>query len=572
MSRLRHLRTFSAILGSWLVVGVASALVACSTPRSETPEEEPGSGAASGAGSGGEGGGHAASPGRTGGTGGAATGSGPGDPPSIDGSGGAAGGSSGAAAGDAGRPDTPGARAPRDIPDPFVPLDGDRLKLRVAQVDGGRSTPLTWYDTAQHAECHFQESSDGELRCLPTSSVVTLDFYLDAGCANPLAEDSGSSACPLPDLVRVQEPLTPDRCDYRYRIFRRGDRVTSGPIYSKSTDPGSMCIPRPTIDLTQTRLYRVEAELPPSTFVKVTLRRLPPLAGQSPIDFAVYEGEDGAVERADWVNTSTNLPCSLFVPNSTTTNYRCLPGDSEWADDNRYSDAACQKQTVSFRPICWSPQRADFYSGSCTVIENPHSIGARLLTTYSKDSTGACSADPPDTSDTEHHLIGPSIVFDNEPSVVSITEVGIGRLQRQLLVVPGGRKVVIGEWYDSTLQSKCHMYLLPGGKYRCIPKFAGSIPEWYGGYFSDVGCTVPLWSGTAGDCVPKYGVGTRSPGCPAASILYALGEKYTGKTYYGNFIGGRCSENTASKTDIFYKITPTSEAGFAEITVHEPAP
>ena len=566
----RLTRVLAPLLGV-MGAGAVTGWLACSTPRNDVLVPEGAAGGASGGGSSAAGGSR----------GGIRTGSG--DPAGATSSGGGAGG--GAGGGSVGAPsaenaggsvgggggqgsvDAPHEVPARAIPDPFEPVDGDRLKARWAEAEGGARVFAGWYDSQRHANCIIYRTLDGDLHCMPLGSYQSRGYFLDAACGVAAAVSSLPPGCPVPDVVSTAIPTTPARCESRYRFNQLGAPVTSGMLYYRSPFASNpTCTTRGTTQITAGRVFEVGPELPPSMFVKFTPRTLPPLPSNPRIDLMIYEGDDGSLSAGAWFNVASKTTCGYFLASDG--NYRCLDGPTASASDSNYDlgDAGCKQPTASFRPACAAPQIVSYYtSHSCPAKNTLNALGPPVAQTYYKDDAGKCTASISDpASGLEYHMVGAPIPIDGFPVVgYTLDPSTSGRLRRRLFSTPGGRSSTLGGWFDTTLNQPCSMTQLTSGSTRCLPSTDYVSNE----YFSDAACTALVLETDAGACAPKYAL--KSAACNSSSYsLYNVGARYTGKLYY--LSAGTCTDTTPSFGYVYYLLTAGFESSFAMLTMREP--
>lgn len=148
------------------------------------------------------------------------------------------------------------------------PVDGKRLKAVFRTGDDGSKEPVPgmWYDSARSDICSWVTASDGTTRCMPfdgTDGNVS-PYFLDAACTQPLAVING---CSTPKYGVL---LTFSDCGAsQYHFFPFGALVVPTPssVYAVSASATCAVASPPS----ETPLYTLGPEIPPSAFVSATL-------------------------------------------------------------------------------------------------------------------------------------------------------------------------------------------------------------------------------------------------------------------------------------------------------------
>ena len=150
---------------------------------------------------------------------------------------------------------------------------GSRLKAKYYVGSDGSRQFLGWHDSMLNVDCAFYPASDGTTRCMPAGTTVSASVFSDPGCSQPLAETSKGCA---PGKYELQlTAATACASNYYFRLFEVG-AIYSGPLYSGT--PGS-CTEESDAGADSLRaaadIYELGSEIPPSTFVAVTVQTDP---------------------------------------------------------------------------------------------------------------------------------------------------------------------------------------------------------------------------------------------------------------------------------------------------------
>ena len=162
------------------------------------------------------------------------------------------------------RPNSRGDGGSSGVTDPVPtakadPESGSRLKAKYRIGDDGSKEYLSgvWYDSERQEDCSFATAADGKERCMPTSQL-TVTFYGDASCSQPLAVGSPSCA---PKYAMTFEPSA---CSAgTVHIYAIGATATPSKLY---VNANGTCMNAGPPDPAST-YYQVGAEVAASSFV-----------------------------------------------------------------------------------------------------------------------------------------------------------------------------------------------------------------------------------------------------------------------------------------------------------------
>ncbi len=397
--------------------------------------------------------------------------SGPGGGPVAGDARGAADGPSGGAA---------GADAPDDIADPFVPIDGRRLKGRWAEAPGGARLWLGWYDSELGGECRFITTADGALRCVPCEGGAIGGYFQDAACTVALASTPYRS-CWSGEVVRA---LAPPACPPAPTSIFRGGARWRGMAYYRSQATGRC--ERNSFDADY---LLVGPELPASTFVKGVEVPRPLKDGTAKVEPVILEAEDGARGFVRWQDVASAAPCRIYQGSDG--RERC-PVAFHFANRYSYSDAQCQRESIYVQMANTTcapfPQAVPLPRTDCSGSSQLFTLGAQLTQTFKKWN-GACM--PQDVyGGAAAYALGPPVSDDIYPAIDKVVDTaGGGRLRALWKGPPGGRRVLADALLDTTRGQPCTPLLFTDGVTRCVPP----TPP-LSSYFGDAACTRPLAS------------------------------------------------------------------------------
>jgi hypothetical protein len=140
---------------------------------------------------------------------------------------------------------------------------GTRLKaVSYAGADGSVVPAQSMRDTLLNADCYFGLAADGQMRCIPLATNVSMgSVFKDSGCSQPLAVKVCNTGAPAPFAY---QSVTLG-CQTGYRFFP----VLA--VYSGSLFTGSPANCNPTSAQPLFTYYDLGPEAPSSTFVAGTL-------------------------------------------------------------------------------------------------------------------------------------------------------------------------------------------------------------------------------------------------------------------------------------------------------------
>lgn len=444
----------------------------------------------------------------------------------------------------------------------FTPTDGARLRARWVETAGGRRTFQGWYDQMLRTECAFATAADGERRCLPRGMLLpdAPTNFSDPACLDAVAIEQ-PPVCDLPGYVRKNDS---DGCRGVVRIFRRGDRVADNRPYWRTATGCAPAMVRPGADA-----YRVGAELPPAMFVRGRPAAQPARSDDTPLQFVVLEGEDGARAPGWWRHTALGADCTVL--RLADGRWHCVPGHAPLSSVTFQDDSCSAAAAYSF-PACGKPPTlsARELPGTCPPAVSVHSLGSPLAAVYRRTNAGTCSAAPASDA-TEYRALETALPVDGFLAFEVVTEPSSERLRPQVVVVPGGNKTDLG-LYDAGLQEPCVARSF-GGKLRCAPGAAA----FFTGEFADAQCTRKLWRGSRGGCQPRFVYHYDLIGCPLRYLYHSLGAEHVGPIYRRVTLRGASAsleecrpDAAAGEHEVLHQLVPVPEEEFPEVAFISP--
>jgi hypothetical protein len=167
---------------------------------------------------------------------------------------------------------------------------GTRLKAKFYGGTDGSKEFIGWHDSQRNEDCSVYPALDGTTRCMPTA--VTASYYADSNCTQPIALVTvpACGAATAPGYVRatgvpstppiggghvfpVGSPASLPASAYTVGGTYAADAGACGPVFMYSCIAVAAAA-WTSVTSTSTG-YTVGAELPPSTFVQMTIQTEP---------------------------------------------------------------------------------------------------------------------------------------------------------------------------------------------------------------------------------------------------------------------------------------------------------
>lgn len=443
--------------------------------------------------------------------------------------------------------------APPDGPSGSTAFHRSGSRLRAEVVRAGDAVRFErFFDTQRNETCTFQETSPGEVRCLP---VAVTAGYADATCGSPSIAVLHS--CTKDSKYASMADSTSD-CDARYlvpKIFLVGAAIADGDSYMKEGGETCALVPRSPGD-GSTR-HALGPAIPLAEFVKATISRVSVSA-----DLAVerFVGEDGSeLTRGVLVDRTRDAGCGVAVfgpPNARAS--ACIPDKAAHADDasGRWANASCTEPAAfgASTPGCVSEgvvlrhSRVDAGAG-CTpgFMITLFERGAPLATSYEGAACTPVTTPPPFGT----FAIGAALSPAAFPGVDEPL-FGTGRVRTRAFA-KSSVQLTNGALYDVTAQSYCAASPFSDGKLYCV---AGDVrPYGFKDRFKDQGCTQPVY--LAEGCSPSTTLVEATYGCEGTSYdanVLPLGAPFELSTYYEK--SATCDPKPNDQGALAYDVLP----------------
>mgnify|MGYP001313598482 CR=1 FL=1 len=104
--------------------------------------------------------------------------------------------------------------------------NGSRLRARVLHGDDGAAQFYGWHDSELDVDCYFQQTSDGQTRCIPAIGGSS-GYFADPACTIPVV---GVASCVAPG-ARYAYVSRAVGCSTVFDIHKIGAEVTGPTVY-----------------------------------------------------------------------------------------------------------------------------------------------------------------------------------------------------------------------------------------------------------------------------------------------------------------------------------------------------
>ncbi len=390
----------------------------------------------------------------------------------------------GAGEADAG-PDDPDGGPPAAAPS-CEGVSGTRILQVVRDHGDGTSEFLRLLDSDLVEECRFQRAIDGSLRCLPISDGTPVADaavrYLDAECAQPVAQLAAPVASPAPTYAREVVPSADPCAAASARFYELGGSVVIAPETAIFfLDAGGVCTgtTAPVADF-----FTLGAELEPGAFVEGTET----FTDSGRIQQRQVEGDDGSLVCDGGTLRDDELDHACSVQLSEDGSTRCLPidvGPSELFGD----DLCTAPVEVALLGECNQDAAyvGDSAGATCALRQQVRTVDDPVDAFRVAAEVCVAIADPE-----QARAIGSSISPFSFAALDSELEPVGERLQRRSLV-SGDFRLVLPEWFDTELETPCAFRVAADGDDRCLPlEGATALAARVVGRFTDAACTAPI--------------------------------------------------------------------------------
>jgi hypothetical protein len=462
------------------------------------------------------------------------------------------------------------------------PVDGARLKARSHEARPGYGVFAGWYDSQLKQSCAFMLAGDGQLRCVPGSPEESYyELYLDAGCTKkaPIYGSGGSPCAKVPTVIRRDEMSTLTGCPSIARAHRVRP-VNRAEVFSKDATSG-LCGPATDIFTSTDRLYTVEEELSPVSFVKGVDEVAPATPNALAIELHRIAGEDGSKGIPGFRDRVTKDECNFDI--GADGRAHCLPTFKAVRQDKRfsspgfggydhYSDPTCSTYVAHSLVRCEvRPPKLALISKTdvCPIQKTWVSLGPVVQKAYVANN-GVCEAVVSDPSVRFNELGAPTSI-ETFPSVGhGIDEAATGPLRMEFRILPDGRRVSTGRLFDKEANGVCDLVNVGEGRFRCVP---GNIDGFEAQWFADATCTKePLHTTWGGSCPVSHAVFDDSSNCSESKLFFSVGAAYRGPVFTRVKADGIpvCTPGMLPANYVAYSLAPLSASRFPEVTTSNP--
>jgi hypothetical protein len=315
---------------------------------------------------------------------------------------------------------------------------GSLLHALVATVDGA-STVVGVYDAVMRTSCGDGITSDGAVRCVPVHPGHAASWTCSGATCSAFSEDSVTPRLPDGTLDPNSTPFWEDRAEET--------RCGASSTYYASADTSDAPGEAP-------RQFRV---VDPTAFVALTEKIV---SDGGRIGKAFAFGDDGSKRFEGLVDMRHgHAPCNVHAQLGS--DDVCVPAAGPSTE--MYADSAC----TSLKPIviataCGEAPAAVSYDGAY------YALGAKVTgDVFFIGADGVCQRRDADGTWTGYEL-GAQIPPADFPRVTFDME-GTGRVLSKRVVSETGTVLMDEGFFDTKLQTDCHMDIAGDGHRRCLP-------------------------------------------------------------------------------------------------------
>lgn len=358
---------------------------------------------------------------------------------------------------------------------------GSRLKSQGVQTaEGFFIAAPSLYDSKLDTSCVFGTSTDGSIRCVP-STIAVIAGYADDQCTSRIAAIPARTCTqifeqPNPKFVTVETTNPTNACDKRRTTYKIGVNVLPTKIFVKQPAGGG-CAEMPFVAQPNTSYHAADDVLPDADLVKGAIVDVP---GSSRIHISVFEGEDGARVARGFSDAQRNKACAVTFSEGVV---RCLPRSLPITDV--FGDSACTMTFARLTPTCVTPNDP---IDEMTAVTNEgsffdpdrrarvFSLGAKGVAaspiygrTFDGGIPSVCAATTIAPEDV--YALGTEITLDNFPEVTK-AKIGGPRLVVDAYDSAGAKLIDVASGSPTltdTLTTTCTFLKAEDGIVRCLP-------------------------------------------------------------------------------------------------------
>lgn len=395
----------------------------------------------------------------------------------------------------------------------------------VADAGDGALLFRAWWDTELEDSCLFTPTSDGAMRCVPsTSSVVA---YTDSDCTEPAAIYFETECTTGPEKYHYQPVEFPaDSCDeswdHSYRVFETGASMGVTQAYFKG--PGTC-----TMGPSMFELFEVE-EVDPAAFVLAQER----VEERGALGAVLLEAEDGARQVVGMKDLGRDKACqALELVGLDAPSRPCVGRIANLGKNAPFVNETCTE--LGTQPTCANP-------AAIVVIEDDPLCGTQSRALY---EVGA-AADPP-YSPTQDSCIefpvdgtfvyGLGTKLDNNTlPALTVTLLGSNRLRVRALSAGNDIPISATGFYDGQRSAGCSSTVVLDGDPDTVYCLGPEAADADYSLYTDAGCLEPVVLHDPGDCdLPPPTIGLSKvdlQGCSEDRIAHELA------VWEGDFFSG----------------------------------
>lgn len=388
---------------------------------------------------------------------------------------------------------------------------GTRLRRIVLRPQDGEPSFAGWYDRELEADCAFERTEDGRIRCLPRARLVF--HYEDPGCSAPVVEVSDDDC---EEWRFGREDVFPRGCGeipgFRHTFEIDEAVVSIDRVYERH---GEECVASERSFPRARRMTRVD----PTRFVAG--ESVPAEDTGAPLLRDRLVTEDGATGLGALRDRARDAACGLPYPFELE-RQPCLPTSAR----TRTGGASCDQQWAEWPADCAPPSLAYAYQPDGCGLPTEARVFAvgDAVAVDDRELGAACDGYPYDGA------VYRTRPADDEVPWLTRAWRGEGRLQRAIFVNDAGDEVLTSalRYRDRELGVVCTVTYTTEG-IRCLPDLGqansvGRAPR-VGTHFADEACVEPAAAVRTG-CLTEFVV-SRAPAdvCSGSTIdgVYRVG-------------------------------------------------
>ncbi len=427
---------------------------------------------------------------------------------------------------------------------------GSRIKVR-----SWRSDEIEVFDGLFDSElevaCTFRPAADGQLRCLPGPSNVSVIFS-DASCQEPLGY--GYSSCEV-DSFTTDSSLA-DECGGKGpEVYRVGDEISQPDAGYQRLSDGSC----EELTLEDASYFAVERVAP--TALVSAKREIAPRNEKLGVE--MLAGRDGSRVRGSLYDLARDTACSLTTVGPRDDEHAYCVGATAYSVGD-FSDEGCS-EPVAVNYTCDTPEAVVLFKvanqtddGVCfeTELYEVGEEASRSSIFYGGLLDDSCAKNEDPYADYSFLSLGKPL---SASKLVELTETqeSDGRLVLRQYTNDGTNIAPNGVLWDNELAAECSVLSVSEKEGYCVPDYASFDDTTY----ADAACTRGVFiqskSSSCGEPTKpvRYIVDQLSsdPEClpSRAHAIYAA-EKFEASLYYVADEQGFCTETLVDTDNEYY--------------------